>query len=93
MVTWEIESVEAQGNYVILNMKYDDDHVNVLMEYLHHTFSHNYAINNVSEEGKRFDLDKLFGKYSLSQLWEPTFSPEYGNTEIRIQIPYFTMLT
>jgi len=26
-------------------------------------------------------------------LWEPTFSLEYGNTEIRIQIPYFTMLT
>jgi hypothetical protein len=66
MATWETESVEAQGNYVILNMKYNDDHVNILMEYLMHTFSHNYAINNVSEEGKRFDLDKLFGKYSLS---------------------------
>jgi hypothetical protein len=69
MATWEIESVEAQGNYVILNMKYNDDHVNVLMEYLMHTFSHNYAINNITEEGKRFDLDKLFGKYSLSQHW------------------------
>ena len=43
MATWEIESVEAQGNYVILNMKYNNDHVNVLLDYLSFTFSHVYA--------------------------------------------------
>jgi hypothetical protein len=26
-------------------------------------------------------------------VWEPTFLPEYGITELRIQIPYFSMLT
>jgi hypothetical protein len=67
MKTWEIESVEAQGNFVIFNMKYKNDQVNVLLDYLKHSFSHNYAYMNVSEEGKRFDLPNLFIKYSLNQ--------------------------
>ena len=68
MATWEIDSVEAQGNYVILNMKYNNDHVNVLLDYLAYTFSHIYAQMNVKKGGKRFDLNNLFTRYSLSQL-------------------------
>ena len=69
MATWEIESVEAQGKYVILNMKYNNDHVNVLLDYLAFTFSHVYAQMNVKEECRRFDLNNLFTRYSLSQHW------------------------
>ena len=69
MKTWEIESVEAQGEYVILDMKNKKDHINLLLHFQKHTFSYIYATNNVVEEAKHFDLDALFSKYALSPYW------------------------
>src|ERR1700737_496874 len=69
MKTWEIESVEAQGEYVILDMKNKKDHINLLLHFQKHTFSYIYATNNVVEDAKHFDLDALFSKYALSPYW------------------------
>ena len=66
---WEIESVEAQGRYVVVGVKSNKDHVNLLLDYLNHTFSHNYAQLHVSDEAKHFDLPGVFTKYALSQYW------------------------
>lgn len=66
---WEIESAEAQGDFVILDMKNKKDHVNLLLNYLLHPFSYAYACNNVASDTKHFNLDALFTKYALSQHW------------------------
>jgi hypothetical protein len=68
MKNWEIESIEAQGDYVILDLKYNHDHVNVLLDYQKNTFSHTYAEMNVVENAKHFFKD-LFTKYTLSSYW------------------------
>src|ERR1700737_507232 len=66
---WEIESVEAQGDFVILDMKNKKDHINLLLNYLLHPFSYVYACNNVASDAKHFNLDALFTKFTLSQHW------------------------
>jgi hypothetical protein len=68
MKNWEIESIEAQGDYVILDLKFNHDHVNVLLDYKKNPFSHTYAEMNVSDNAKHFFKD-LFTKYALSPYW------------------------
>ena len=68
MKTWEVESIEAQGDYVILDMKNKKDHINLLLEYRRYSFSYTYAENNVVADAKHF-LKDLFTKYSLSSYW------------------------
>ena len=68
MKNWEIESIEAQGDYVILDLKFNHDHVNVLLDYQKNTFSHTYAEMNVVDNAKHFFKD-LFTKYALSSYW------------------------
>ena len=69
VLNWEIESIEAQGDYVILDLKCNSEHINLLLNYMDNTFSHTYAQNNVVEEAKHFDLDAAFSKYALSPFW------------------------
>ena len=69
MKTWEIESIEPQGDYVILDLKFKKDHVNLHMHFQYHRFSHLYAVNNAGEEAKHFELSKLFTNFNLSALW------------------------
>ena len=69
MIQWEIESIEAQGEYVILDLKCNKEHVNLLLNYMTNTFSHTYAQNNVTDDAKHFDLDAHFTKYALSPFW------------------------
>lgn len=45
------------------------DHINLLLDYMQHTFSHNYTQLHVVEDAKHFDLPSLFTKYTLSQYW------------------------
>ena len=71
MKTWEIESIEAQGDFVILDMKNKKDHINLLLDFRRHTFSHTYAQNNIVDDAKHFDLVNLFSKYSLSSIGQP----------------------
>ena len=68
MKTWEIEAIEAHKEYVSLDMK-KKDHINLLLNFMKHIFSHTYAQNNVVEDAKHFDLEGLFTKYTLSPLW------------------------
>ena len=69
MVSWEIKSIEAQGEYVILDMKFKKDHINLLLNYMKNTFSHTYIQNNVVKEAKHYDLEGLSTKYTLSPFW------------------------
>ena len=59
---WEIESIEAQGECVILDIKYNKDHINLLLNYMIHPFSYVYANNNVVADTKHFDLDGFFSQ-------------------------------
>jgi hypothetical protein len=68
MKNWEIESIEAQGDYVILDLKFNHDHVNILLDYQKNTFSHTYVEMNVADNAKHFFKD-LFTKYALSSYW------------------------
>ena len=69
MKTRGIQSIEAQGDYVILNLKYKKDHVNLHMHYQYHTFSYQYAVHNTGQDAKHFELTKMFKDYNLSALW------------------------
>ena len=69
MMFWEIASIEAQGDYVIIDLKLEKDHINLYLHYKDHTFSHVYAQMNVSEDAKHFDLPSIFSKYALSPYW------------------------
>lgn len=69
MKTWDIESVEAQGDYVIIDMKYKKDHVNLLMHVRGHTFSYQYCVHHAGPDAKHFELEKLFSNYKLSNIW------------------------
>ena len=66
-INWEIESIEAQGEYVILDMKINKDHINLMFNYLMHPFSYVYVSNNVAVDAKHFNVDDLFTKYVLNQ--------------------------
>ena len=66
---WEIEFVEAQGECVILDMRNNKDHINLLLNYLLHPFSYVYTRNNVAADAKHFNLDGIFTKYVVSQYW------------------------
>ena len=67
--TWEIESVEGQSEYVVLDLKNKNDHVNLLLHYKIHTFSYVYACNNSSPDAKPFNLNLHFSSYTLSAYW------------------------
>ena len=69
MKNWEIESIEAQRDFVILGMKNKKDNKNLMLHYLHHSFSHVYTCMNVGAYAKHFSLEGLFSKYDLSQFW------------------------
>ena len=69
MMFWEIVSIEAQGDYVILNLKLEKEHVNLHLHYKEHIFLYVYAPMNVSEDAKHFDLPNIFLRYALSQYW------------------------
>lgn len=56
MRSWEIESIDAQAYYVILNIKYRKNHINFLLHYLEHFFSHMYTCMNVEADAKHFNL-------------------------------------
>lgn len=45
---WEIESIDGQYKYVVLDLKQNNDHLNLLLHYMRHSFSHVYACNNSS---------------------------------------------
>ena len=55
--TWEIESVEGQSEYVVIDLKNKNDHINLLVHYKKHTFSYVYACNNSGPDAKAFNLD------------------------------------
>ena len=50
-------------------MKNKKDHINLLLDFRRHLFSHTYAQNNVVEDAKHFNLVNLFTTYNLSQHW------------------------
>lgn len=62
--------MEAEGDYVILNMKNNEDHINLLLHYMEHSFSHVYASINVATNAKHFNLECIFTKYALNQHME-----------------------
>ena len=78
MKTWEIESIEVQWDYVILDLKYKKDHVNLHMHYQYHAFSYQYAVHNASEEAKHFELTKIFTNYNA--LWTAENSTKFSST-------------
>lgn len=69
MKTWEIESIEAQGEYEILDMKYKKDRVNLLVHYRRHPFSYPYAVNHAGEDAKHFNLQTHFSNYQPTPHW------------------------
>ena len=69
MKTWGIESIEALGDYVILDMRYKKKRINLLMHARLHTFSSQYCVNNVGIDLEHIELRKLFSKYHLSNIW------------------------
>ena len=52
-----------------MDMKNKKDHINLLLDFRRHPFSHTYAQNNVVEDVKHFNLVNIFTKFSLSQHW------------------------
>ena len=69
MKTWEIETIEAQGDYVILDMKNKNDHINLLLHFKKHSFSYVYAVLNSGPEADPFNLEAAFSKYALTSYW------------------------
>ena len=67
--TWEIESVEGQSEYVVLDLKHKNDHINLLVHYMKHTFSYVYACNNSSPDAKPFNLETHFSNYVMTAYW------------------------
>ena len=67
----KINSIEAHGEYIILDMENKKDHINMLLNYMKHKFSSTSAQNNVVEDAKHFDLKGLFTKYTLSPFSTP----------------------
>lgn len=53
----------------ILDIKNKKDHINILLHYLEHSFSHVYACMNARAYAKHFNMEGLFTKYTLNQYW------------------------
>ena len=69
MKSWEKESIKAYGNFVIPDMKNKNDHINLLLQYLEHSFFYVYVCMNIGLDAKHFNLEGHFSKYTHRQFW------------------------
>lgn len=64
MKSWKKESIKAYGNFVILDMRKKNDHINFLLHYLEHSLSYVYTRMNPGPNAKHFNLEGPFSKYT-----------------------------
>lgn len=63
---WEIKSIESEANYVVLELKQKNNHVNILLHHMKHSFFSLQACFKNLPYAKAFNLKEHFVNYVLS---------------------------